>query len=120
MKKLLALILSSLVPFSMLVGGGSNVFTAALSVSAEDTTEESTAENKLADGRYAVPLTQMTSPLYSVNKAVTNNKCGFLSSIAFLNVDDGSIKVTVGVENWSYYDAFIPVKQNIDALILQL
>ena len=100
--------------FAVSVLGGSNNYIATPVFADDAITAVGTEEDVLEDGTYIVPVVQYSSPVAAVkdSKAMTNNYPIFLSSNAILEVKDGSAELTIGVENWSYYDAFVPMKQS--------
>jgi len=89
---------------SSAIGGGVGGFVSPAVVSAEENIEA-----ELTAGVYSIPLIRqvsendstklMTSPLHYYARAI-------------LSIDEnGSQTVTIGVENWSLYECFIPKKQ---------
>ena len=100
--------------FAVSVLGGSNNYIATPVFADDAITAVGTEEDVLEDGTYIVPVVQYSSPVAAVkdSKVMTNNYPIFLSSNAILEVKNGSAELTIGVENWSYYDAFVPMKQS--------
>ena len=91
---------------SSVIGGGADSFVSSSVVFAEDDDVEIST---LAEGTYSAKLIKKMAPTNNNDK--TNYSQHFYGE-AILKVDeDGNQKITIGVENWSLYDAFIPRKQ---------
>ena len=105
MKKIFSIFLSASFVFLTIAGGVGGNHAAPISVFAEENSEAVTGE-ELKAGVYTARLLRQknesdstllkTSPLHFMGQAI-------------LNVGiDGEQTITIGVENWSLYEAFIP------------
>ncbi len=104
-KRLISSVMSLFVGISTMLGGGL-INSQPSAVFAEENNGESTLET----GTYTASLIRQKS--YD-DSAINQTSALHLNARAILNVDDsGNTRVTVGVQNWSLYDAFIPVSSN--------
>ena len=102
-KKILGTVLAMSVVVSSALGGGVDGFAnSAVFAAGEDS-------DTLSAGTYTFPLVQQWSEAKTEVRSI--NQLHFFSQ-GILNVDnDGKQSLTIGVENWSLYDAFIPREQ---------
>mgnify|MGYP002854621325 CR=1 FL=1 len=101
LKKLISSILAASVVLSPAFGGGIGNFSNPSAVFAED-------EVSLEPGIYAAPL--FISEKENDHTPYNYSTLHF-GAQAILEVGDNQSTVTIGVENWSLYDAFIPREQ---------
>ena len=96
---------------SSVIGGGADSFVSSSVVFAED----DTSVCDLAPGIYVAPLYQCFAGRGIGGLA--NNEYQHFNGRAKLEVtDDGKQIVTIGVENWDYYEAFVPMNQKYNEL----
>ena len=74
------------------------------------------ADNSLCldDGEYIIPIKYTSlSTFNNIDQSNGNDGCyTHLSPRAILNITEDKTYLTLGVENWSLYDVFVPVKQS--------
>ena len=97
-----AVLAGAFVVSSVIAGGADSFVSPSVTLAAE-------GESNIPAGIYSVPIVRT----YSENNSSkdTSSPLHFYPR-AILSVDEtGNTKLTIGVENWSLYDAFIPRKQ---------
>ena len=94
---------------SSVIGGGADSFVSSSVVFAAENSEV-TNETELSAGVYTAPLIQYKSS--NITKQLTNNPLHYSSSAVFTVSETGKQSLTFSIDNWSLYDAFIPMKQS--------
>ena len=102
-KKLLTAVLATSVALSSVIAGGADSFVSpSVALAAE-------GDSNIPAGIYSVPIVRTYS---ENNSSIDSSSPLHFYPRAILNVDEAGIsKLTIGVENWSLYEAFIPRKQ---------
>lgn len=109
-KKAISFAFSATFALSSIIGGGIGLFPNSPVAFAEESNEEE--NGKLSAGIYALNV---------YRQVATNNETANLAypehinGRALLTVDEnGSQAITIGVEHWSLYEAFVPCKQEFN------